>query len=996
MTDLFRDTLQTALGAAFQLDRELGGGGMSRVFVARDTQLGRDVVVKVLSPELTQELSVERFGREIALAAALQHANIVPVLSAGVTSSGLPYYLMPFVDGESLRGRIDGHGRMPIADVLLILTDVCRALAYAHARGVVHRDIKPDNVMLSGGAAMVTDFGIAKAMTSARTAPTDDKLTRLGISLGSPAYMAPEQGAGDPATDYRADLYALGAMAYDMLSGAPPFGDRPAHAQLIAHLAEAPVHIVSVRPDTPDALASLVMSCLEKDPDARPRDAAVAIDMLADAATTTRTGSTGQYTSRTDATRVTSTVDATPSQGARTPTRRSRIPFVIGAAISALLALSAIGWFVTHKREAATGPDRALLAVMPFTVRDASLDIWREGLVDILSRSLDGAGTLRTVAASTSIARAPTRADVATATAHGRALGAGLVLFGDLSAIGRDSVRARVSVVDVSDGSIRHEVDVRGETTRIDALADTLSLRLLRQLSSGGELGGGSRLTSIGTTQLPALKAYLRGLQLSRRAVVDSTLAAFQEAVALDSTFSLAWRGVASVYIRTGREATPDAQDALDRAIRFRRGGSPRDSMLLRGDSLRLAVVRLAAVPNEPIADIPMLPALFQTLSDATQRYPSDAELWLEYGDALFHFGAFAGIADSIALRGFERAIALDSNVLVPQFHASTLQLRLGNLHGAAARLRAVARLSSDPQSATYLQLQATLLDSSPTFSGRGRQLFDSVAPAMASAALREISGYGATQSLVTNIVTQERTRLRGAPSLPDSALLFAAMASADAMSGKIDGSAAARLVFGERQQLAQVGMWSSTSVVDEVRAGLRANQGAAFAGGVALLAAEHDTTSLALMVMALSKFDTTSRATGGGGGTKLADVARAYTTLARGDTSAALTQFLTLPTATCRGVPCAALTVARLLVHAKRESDAARVLDRWLPSNRNALNAPPAMLLRAEIAARAGDNATAKYWFDAVAARWGSGGAAVQPTVRAAREGLSRLGARP
>jgi len=992
MTDSFRDTLQTALGAAFQLDRELGGGGMSRVFVARDTRLGREVVVKVLSPELTQELSVERFGREIALAAALQHANIVPLLSAGVTATGLPYYLMPFVDGASLRTRIDREGRLPIAEIVLILTDVCRALAYAHARGVVHRDIKPDNVMLSGGAAVVTDFGIAKAMSSARTTPTDDKLTRMGTSLGSPAYMAPEQGAGDPSTDHRADLYALGAMAYEMLGGTPPFGVRAAHAQLIAHLTEAPTPIGNVRSDTPDALAQLVMACLEKDPDVRPRDASVAIELLADAATTTRTGTTNQYATNANPVNVTAAADATTTRSARTSITRARMPLAIGAVVS---AIAAIGWFVARKTAAPAGPDRALLAVMPFTVRDAPLDIWREGMVDILSRSLDGAGTLRTVAPSTSIARAPARADAATATAHGRALGAGLVLFGDLNSIGPDSVRVRVSVVDVSTGNIRHEVDLRGETARIDAMVDSLTLRLLRDLGASGELAGGARVASMGTTQLPALKAYLRGLQFSRRAVADSSLAAFQEAVAVDSAFSLAWRGVASVYIRTGRESTPEAQDALDRAIRFKRKGSPRDSMLLRGDSLRLAVVRLSAIPNEPIADMPMLRLLFQTLSDATQRYPSDAELWLEYGDALFHFGAYAGIADSIALRSFERAILLDSNVLVPQFHAATGSLRLGDLPSAAARLRVMARLFPDPRSSLY-RLEAELLDSAPQLSARARVLFDSVPPLIAFAALRELSGYPAVQPLAANIVRYEREQRRTSLKAADSAMRSTELALADALGGRIDSISAKYLTFSDRQQLAQVGAWSERAAADEARALLATNQGVAFAGGLGSVAAERDTISLSLMVTALDKYDASLRPAGGSsagaGRPKFADIARAWQTLARGDTSAALVKFLALPTSACRGVPCAAFTLSRLLVHAKRESDAARVLDRWLPSNQITLGAPAAMLLRAEIAARAGDKTTAKLWFDAVIARWGAGGALVQSTVRAAREGLARV----
>ena len=233
---------------------------MSRVWVARDERLGRDVVVKLLSPELAQELSVERFTREIRLAAALQHAHIVPLLSAGATADGLPYYLMPFVDGESLRARLLRDGVpvvLPVAEAVLVLKDVARALAYAHSRGVVHRDIKPDNVMLSGGAAVVTDFGIAKAVSSARASTAssnteaNESLTRMGTSLGTPSYMAPEQGAGDPDTDHRADLYAFGVMAYEMLTGVTPFGPRSAHALLVAHLTEAPVPVGERRRDVP-------------------------------------------------------------------------------------------------------------------------------------------------------------------------------------------------------------------------------------------------------------------------------------------------------------------------------------------------------------------------------------------------------------------------------------------------------------------------------------------------------------------------------------------------------------------------------------------------------------------------------------------------------------------------------------------------------------------------------------------------------------------------
>ena len=193
-----REQLQRTLGSAYQLERELGGGGMSQVFVAEETAFGRKVVVKVLPPDRTGDVNIDRFKREIQVAARLQHAHIVPVLTAGETN-GLPYYTMPFVEGESLRARLAKNGALSTSETVNILRDVARALAYAHERGVVHRDIKPDNVMVSGGSAVVTDFGIAKAISASRNDSPDATLTQVGTSIGTPTYMAPEQAAGDPA-----------------------------------------------------------------------------------------------------------------------------------------------------------------------------------------------------------------------------------------------------------------------------------------------------------------------------------------------------------------------------------------------------------------------------------------------------------------------------------------------------------------------------------------------------------------------------------------------------------------------------------------------------------------------------------------------------------------------------------------------------------------------------------------------------------------------------
>ena len=279
-----REQLQSTLGAAYSLEHELGGGGMSRVFVATETALGRKVVVKVLPPELIQGVSVDRFKREIQVAAQLQHPHIVPVHVSGETD-GMPFYTMPFVEGTSLRARLSKSGALPIGETISILREVAKALAYAHERGVVHRDIKPDNVLLSAGTAVVTDFGIAKALSASRMAAPGGTLTQIGTSIGTPAYMAPEQAAADPSSDHRADIYSFGCMAYEMLAGRPPFVAKSPQRLLAAQMSEKPQPISELRPDTPPLLAELVMRCLEKDSEARPQ-AAIDLVKTLDAVTT--------------------------------------------------------------------------------------------------------------------------------------------------------------------------------------------------------------------------------------------------------------------------------------------------------------------------------------------------------------------------------------------------------------------------------------------------------------------------------------------------------------------------------------------------------------------------------------------------------------------------------------------------------------------------------------------------------------------------------------
>ncbi|MFL5630601.1 MAG: protein kinase domain-containing protein [Gemmatimonadaceae bacterium] len=253
------ERVQRALGDGYEITEDLGGG-MARVFVAREVHLGRDIVVKVLPPELGAGVNIDRFRREIQVAARLQQPHIVPLLFAG-SKDGLLYYAMPRVEGETLRARLQRSGELPVSDTIRILRDVADALEYAHNQGVVHRDIKPENILLSGYHALVTDFGIAKALTAS---VGDSTVTSHGIAIGTPAYMAPEQASGDPTTDQRADIYALGVVAYELLAGMTPFFGPSPQQILTAHIMAVPAPISRYRPNVPPALAAVIMRCLEK------------------------------------------------------------------------------------------------------------------------------------------------------------------------------------------------------------------------------------------------------------------------------------------------------------------------------------------------------------------------------------------------------------------------------------------------------------------------------------------------------------------------------------------------------------------------------------------------------------------------------------------------------------------------------------------------------------------------------------------------------------
>lgn len=274
--------IAAALADTYAIDGTIDGGGMSRMFVATERALGRRVAIKVLG-DAAHNVDSARFRQEILTSAGLQHPHIVPVHNAGEVG-GVPYFVMPFVEGRSLRSQLRESGSLQIGEATRVLRDIASALHYAHTRGVVHRDLKPENVMISGGSAVVLDFGVAKAIAAGASSMRSGTLTGAGYAVGTPRYMAPEQAAADPALDHRADIYSFGILAYELLTGAPPFDGTPSEI-LRSHIAVEPPDIATVRPALPSVIVSLVRSCLAKNPMDRPQSAAVVLDLLDGVAT---------------------------------------------------------------------------------------------------------------------------------------------------------------------------------------------------------------------------------------------------------------------------------------------------------------------------------------------------------------------------------------------------------------------------------------------------------------------------------------------------------------------------------------------------------------------------------------------------------------------------------------------------------------------------------------------------------------------------------------
>ena len=946
------DRIQSLLGDGYRVERELPGGGMSRLFLATDLALDRKVVVKVLPPELSGDVNAARFQREIAVAAHFQHPHIIPILSAGSDGS-LLYYTMPFVEGESLQQRMTREGALPAADTYRLLAEIADALAYAHARGIVHRDVKPSNIMITGEHAMLVDFGVAQAVEESIDITG-------GHFVGTTQYMAPEQFGASSDVDGRADVYSLGVVIFEVLTGRFPdeiTADAPASQP---RKPRTPRSLAGLRAEVPRELSDLVEKALAAEPGARLASATALRDGL----------------------------EAALAQ----PTRRSnRRRFLVVALVAAAIAIAAFLW--RGGTRPAVDDDR--VAVAPFDVMQGENALWREGFVDLLSSNLDGAGPLRTVPPSVVMRSWDGHTDVESAVALGKRTGARFVVLGNILAAGHDSARVTAWLVDVATRHRAEPIELRDATDRMDRIADSLTLALLRDIGDVEPVGA-VRRASIGSSSLPAIRAFLRGEQHFRRTEWDSARAAYASAIALDSNFALAEShlGLTYAWLRFGTDSL--AREHALRAASLNVGLGLRDSMLIVADSLRSVAYAYGGDPQYHAH----VSRLFATLRRATSRYEQDAESWYRLADAYFHFGIGPGLSipETEILETFDRSISLDSAFAPAYIHPVELGFSVGDSARGLRYARRYFALRPSDVSAAGTLLAARLMAGTTDELLEARQTVDTASADLLfqayAAARRARDQRGVALELLR---AMSHTHRADYPPLANAAFGRRRLALQLAYRGKF-AEASEIAEIRESSVLAEMAL-ASLGVESEARPvfaeWLRTNPREAvyefpllaFAG--AWWAQQRDTVSLREMARRVSVAP--GNAAEARTGVYSAAVAGAYLALARGDTAESLRRFAALPDSLCELCSVPRFVYARLLASTGRQREAAAILaerSTLLPSAIDVLWA----LERARVAERLGDTATARRSYAVVASAWRDADADLAPVVDEARTALKRL----
>ena len=711
------DQLTAALGPGYSIEREIGGGGMSRVFVAFDEALQRRVAVKVMPEHLAAAVSVERFNREILLSASLQHPHIVGVLSAG-EAAGLPFFVMPYVEGESLGVRLATSGPLSVREAVSILKDASRALAYAHERGVVHRDIKPHNILLAAGAATVTDFGVAKALSSSRRSGEHvEGLTTAGMSLGTPLYMAPEQAAADPDVDHRADIYALGITAYEMLSGHPPFAGLPPRALLAARMTQDPPALSTIRADVPPALEALIKRCLAREPNDRPQTAAELLVALDDPSVVS-----GAFLA---------SASTRPVWRVLRDWRVAAVAVIaVGGVLTAVAATHRPAFSTAVGAVPAPTPAPASIVVVPLVSigADSSNAYLADGITNELAAALGRMSNVHVVSPSRAAAmlasgRAPS--DI------GKALNVALQLEGTVQRSG-NRLRVTARLVGVSDGVMRWSDMYERDATDLLTVQEELARAITGAVGAtvGGATGASSSAAAPAGRDAKsatglAYDYYLRGrFQLGRRtaASIQQAVAYFQQAIARDSSLAPAYSGLADaqgllpLYSNTRAEpALAAAMASADRAIAL--DSSLAEAWASRGilhgrswrwgeaegDFRRAIALNAQSAPAQQwLGELLLVtgrnPEATRALERAAQLDPTSPMIAGSLGLALSLSGRPAE-----AIAAAERAVSYDSSLVATRFMLGATRLYLRQPVAAVPPLEAAVGI--DPGSRIALGL---------------------------------------------------------------------------------------------------------------------------------------------------------------------------------------------------------------------------------------------------------------------------------------------------
>jgi serine/threonine-protein kinase len=985
----------TAVSGRYRIERELGRGGMATVYLARDLPHDRLVALKTLHPELSGALGTDRFLREIAIASRLQHPNILPLFDSGSTELGggeaRSFYVMPYVPGESLRARLQRETQLGLDEAIRICGQIAAALDHAHGQGIVHRDIKPENILLEGEQAVVADFGVATALDAAG----GEKLTQTGISLGTPAYMSPEQATARR-VDARSDVYSLACVLYEMLVGDPPFLGASPRAVMARHALDPVPSVRTARPEVPEYLEAALRRGLAKVPG-------------------DRFASAGEFAA--------AVAGAGPALGASAPARPLTRRIAL-AALGLLVAGLGTALYLGMRPLPEVRRDSNLLAVAPFDVLDPSLELWREGMGDVLSRTLDGAGPIRTVSPTVVLRRWSGRADAASAEELSRRTGAGLVLVGAVLPGGRDSVRLRASLLDQSGRPSRTDIEVTGEAFRMTELADSLGVRVLRVLSPSRPIGSVRRM-SIGSRSLPGLKAFLQGEQFYRRGMWDSALTRYDQAIAADSTFALALYQMSRVLgwnPPTGGAYRP-MEEYMRRATLHNHGLPARDSLLIVSDSLWIAMWERVRPRRDPDTLISLMFRSVNAIEEAARRYPEDPLPWYVLGEKRYHESWPIHEPPSAAADAFSRAIALDPGFAPPYEHMPGLMVEMGRPEEARRYATMYLALDSTSANTSSIRLAGLLLDPNKAGSVEVDRFLDTASvQTLFEAAFNTLSFWPDTAETAVRLVTRmgDPGRKAGgdAPWVLDSIMWPQFLAHALAFRGhlhqafevnqrlikKPDASPWGGFVDGflDLSLLGPLPDSLARSAFDRVldpTIDWDANTPRHFQG-LPWWLSRRDTASLARVAERAAQVARSPGPPRARLRARMLDqTSGAYLSLARGDSLEALRRLTAMPDTLCLSEEYAVncfyhyLTLAQLLAARGDDRRASELLDFWRWSVGNTPLFVLATLELGRVSERLGDKRKAAECYGFVIAVWRRPDHELQPYVVEAREGLARLG---